>query len=63
MVYVYELKPAWRERLYVPAPGLAPLAPGEGLDAEVWSANELGGIALGDARLSARSVESAHHMA
>ena len=32
-VYMYELEPAWRERLALPAPGLAPLALGEGLDA------------------------------
>ena len=62
-VYVHELEPAWRERLALPAPGLAPLAPGEGLDAGSWAANEFGGAALGDARLSARLVESAHHMA
>ena len=62
-VYLCALEPAWRERLGVPAPGLAPLAPGEGLDAESWAANEFGGAPLGDARLSARLVESAHHMA
>ena len=62
-VYVYALEPAWRERLALPAPGLAPLAPGEGLDADSWAANEFAGAALGDARLSARLVESAHHMA
>ena len=60
---MYELEPAWRERLALPAPGLAPLAPGEGLDADSWAANEFGGAALGDARLSARLVASAHHMA
>ena len=62
-VYLYELEPAWRERLGVPASGIAPLAPGEGLDAGVWAANEFGAAPLGDARLSARLVESAHHMA
>ena len=62
-VYVYELEPAWRERLALPASGPAPLAPGEGLDAGSWAANEFGGAPLGDARLSARWVESAHHMA
>ena len=62
-VYVYELEPAWRERLDVPAPGLARLAPGEGLDARSWAGNEFGGAPLGDARLSARLVQSAHHMA
>ena len=62
-VYVYELEPAWRTRLALPALGLAALAPGEGLDAGSWAANEFGGAPLGDARLSARLVESAHHMA
>ena len=62
-VYVYALEPAWREHLALPAPGGAPLAPGEGLDARRWAANEFGGAPLGDARLSARLVESAHHMA
>ena len=61
--YLYELEPAWRERLGVPASGIAPLAPGEGLDAGVWAANEFGGAPLGDARLSARLVQSARHMA
>ena len=62
-VYLYELEPAWRERLALPTPGGAPLAPGEGLDAGSWAGNEFGGAPLGDARLSARLVESAHHMA
>ena len=62
-VYLYELEPAWRERLALPAQRLAPLLPGEGLDAASWAANEFGGAPLGDARLSARLVESAHHMA
>ena len=62
-VYLYALEPAWRERLALPAPGLAPLAPGEGLDADSWAANEFAGAPLGDARLSARLVESARHMA
>ena len=34
-----------------------------GIDAASWAANEFGGAPLGDARLSARLVESAHHMA
>ena len=62
-VYVYELEPDWRERLGLPVPGFAPLAAGEGLDAEVWADNEFGGAPLGDARRSARLVRSAHHMA
>ena len=56
-VYLYELEPAWRERLALPAPGGAPLAPGDGIDAESWAAHEFGGAPLGDARLSARLVE------
>ena len=60
---MYALEPAWRERLALPALGLAPLALGEGLDADAWAANEFAGAPLGDARLSARLVESAHHMA
>ena len=41
----------------------APLAPGEGLDAGSWATIEFAAAPLGDARLSARLVESAHHMA
>ena len=62
-VYMYALEPAWRERLAVPAPGVAPLAVGDGLDAEVWAEHEFGGARLGDARLSARLVQSAQQMA
>ena len=62
-VYVYELEQDWRERLGLPVPGFEPLAAGEGLDAGVWAANEFGGAPLGDARLSARLVQGAHHMA
>ena len=62
-VYMYELETAWRERLAVPAPGVVPLALGDGLDAESWAAHEFGGAALGDARLSARLVASARHLA
>ena len=62
-VYVYELEPAWRERLAVPGPTATKLAPGEGLDAPCWAALEFGGAPLGDARLSARLVKSAEQMA
>ena len=62
-VYMYELESGWRERLAVPAPGVAPLAPDDGLDAESWAAHEFGGAPLGDARLSARLVQSARHLA
>lgn len=61
-VYVYELTPDWRRRLGVGA-GAAlasdPLAPGEGMDTGAWAHNEFGGAPLGDARLSARLVETA----
>ena len=53
-VYVYALEPAWRARLAVPAPGIARLAAGDGLDAGSWADHEFGGAPLGDARLSAR---------
>ena len=62
-VYMYALEPAWRARLAVPAAGIAPLAAGDGLDAESWADHEFGGAPLGDARLSARLVQSAQHMA
>ena len=61
-VYVYELAPEWRRRLGVGA-GAAlpsdPLAPGDGLEAGAWAANEFNGAPLGDVRLSARLVETA----
>ena len=47
----------------VPAPVVAPLAVGDGLDAAVWAEHEFGGARLGDARLSARLVQSAQQMA
>ena len=62
-VYMYALEPAWRARLAAPAPGVAPLAVGDGLDAGSWAGHEFGGAPLGDARLSARLVRSAQHMA
>ena len=62
-VYMYALEPAWRARLAAPAPSVAPLAAGEGLDAESWAGHEFGGAPLGDARLSARLVRSAQQMA
>ena len=62
-VYMYALEPAWRARLAVPAPAVAPLAVGDGLDAESWAGHEFGEARLGDARLSARLVQSAQHMA
>ena len=62
-VYVYELEPGWRELPGLPVPGFAPLAEGEGLDSTVWADNEFAGAPLGDRRLSARLVQSAHRMA
>ena len=62
-VYMYALEPAWRDTLQAPAPRVAPLAVGDGLDAESWAGREFGGARLGDARLSARLVLSAHQMA
>ena len=62
-VYMYALEPAWRARLAAPVAGIAPLVVGDGLDAEVWADHEFGGARLGDARLSARLVQSAQHMA
>ena len=62
-LYVYALEPAWRARLAVPTLGIAPLAAGDGLDAGSWADHEFGGAPLGDARLSARLVQSAQHMA
>ena len=58
----YELAPHWRRHLGVgAAPALAsdPLAPGEGLETDAWAHNEFAGAPLGDARLSARLVETA----
>ena len=60
---MYELEPAGRARLAAPAAGVAPLAVGDGLDAGAWASHEFGGAPLGDARLSARLVQSAQHMA
>ena len=62
-VYMYELEPACRARLATPAPAVAPLAVGDGLDAASWANHEFGGARLGDARLSARLVRSAQQMA
>ena len=55
-VYMYALEPAWRARLAAPAPAVAPLAVGDGLDAESWAGHEFGEARLGDARLSARTM-------
>ena len=62
-VYMYALEPAWRARLAAPAPRIAPLAAGDGLDAASWAGHEFGGARLGDTRLSARLVQSAQQMA
>ena len=60
---MYALEPAWRDTLQAPAPGVLPLAVGDGLDAASWAGHEFGGARLGDARLSARLVLSAEQMA
>ena len=52
-----------RSRTATPVPSIAPLAVGDGLDAETWADHEFGGARLGDARLSARLVRSAQRMA
>ena len=62
-VYMYALEPSWRTRLAAPAAVVAPLAVGDGLDAAVWADHEFGRARLGDARLSARLVQSAQQMA
>ena len=62
-VYMYALEPGWRTCLAVPAPVVAPVAVGDGLDAASWAGHEFGGARLGDARLSARLVQSAQQMA
>ena len=59
-VYLYALEPAWRDTLQAPTPGVVPLWVGDGLDAASWADHEFGGARLGDARLSARLVLSAH---
>ena len=59
-VFMYELERSWRRRLGVAPVEHAPaLAPGAGLTADAWAANEFGGAPLGDRRLSARLVKSA----
>ena len=60
---MYALEPGWRTCLAVPAPVVAPVAVGDGLDAASWAGHEFGGARLGDARLSARLVQSAQQMA
>ena len=42
-VYMYALEPAWRDTLQAPAPGVSPLAVGDGLDAASWAGHEFGG--------------------
>ena len=65
-VYLYALDADWRARLGLgpaPSPSDAPLAPGEGLDAEHWAEHEFGGAPLGDQRRSRRLVDSAKRQA
>jgi hypothetical protein len=59
-IYVYPLARDFRVPLGLPADGgRGPLGPAEGLDGVTWAAHEFGGAPLGDARLSARVVQSA----
>ena len=59
-VWLYPLARRWRSRLGVPAAPPPPvLGPGEGLAADCWAAQELGGAPLGDARLGQRLVRIA----
>lgn len=63
-IYMYALRPDWRRRLGVPAEAPARrLKPGEGLASATWAAQEFGGAALGDKRLTARLVQSAELLA
>lgn len=59
-VWLYPLAREWRSRLGVPAPQPRPvLGLGEGLAADGWAAQELGGAPLGDTRLGQRLVRIA----
>ena len=63
-VFMFALCRGWRQHLGVGYVDPAPvLAPGEGLGADVWAANEFGGASLGDKRLTARLVKSAAMLA
>lgn len=59
-IYVYPLERDFRGHLGLPADGgRGPRGPAEGLEVATWTAQEFGGAALGDARLSRRLVQSA----
>jgi hypothetical protein len=59
-IYVYPLERAFRRRLGLPADGgRGPCGLTAGLETDAWTAQEFGGAALGDARLSRRLVRSA----
>ncbi len=59
-IYVYPLERDFRVHLGLPADGgRGPRGPAEGLETDAWAAQEFGGAALGDARLSRRLVQSA----
>ena len=63
-VWMYPLHRRWRRDLGVAEVERWPsLAPGEGLRAQEWAANELGGAPLGDRRWTARLVKSASLLA
>jgi hypothetical protein len=60
-IYIYAIESDWRVKMGVAEPmGLQPLEIAQGLDAELWSAQEFGGADLGDSRLNERLVSSAH---
>ena len=59
-VWLYPLARDWRSPLGVPEPAPCPvLGLGEGLAADRWAAQELGGAPLGDTRLGKRLVKIA----
>ena len=58
-VFLLPLRADWRAELGVPAPRLPALDPAAGLDRDAWAAQEFGGAALGDARLTQRLVRCA----
>ena len=58
-VFLLPLRADWRTELGVPAPRLPALDPAAGLDRDARAAQEFGGAALGDARLTQRLVRCA----
>ena len=58
-VFLLPLRADWRAELGVPAPRLPALDTAAGLDRDAWAAQEFGGAALGDVRLTQRLVRCA----